>query len=175
MALKRIQPGLTDATLVTTVNKNYKDIDLFFTSKSGTMFEDGIRRGDIYKKVDIKAIDQSIKNILLTNWYEKPFQPFFGADLRRLLFELDTMISEPDVRDLVTEAIEKWEPRVEVLDVDLYFPGEAQPVPKGVANIFFYASAGGETTNHTLQVTVYCKLINTGQEIATQVNMNRIR
>jgi phage baseplate assembly protein W len=175
MALKRIQPGLKDNTLVTTVNRNYKDLDLFFQNKSGTVFEDGVRRGDIYKKVDIKAIDQSIKNILLTNWYEKPFQPFFGADLRRLLFELDTMVSEPDVRDLVTEAIEKWEPRVKVLGVDVYDPAEDEPVPKGVSNIFFYASARGEIKNHTLVIVVHGQIRNTGQEISTQVNMNRIR
>ena len=174
MALKRIQPGLKDNTLVTNVNKNYIDVDLSFARKSGTVFEDGIRRGDVFKKVDIRSVEQSMKNILLTNFYEKPFQPFFGADLRRLLFELDTMVSEPDVRDLVTEAIEKWEPRVRVTGVEIFFPGEATPVPKGVANIFFYA-AKGDNKSHTLIVVVYAQVLNTGQEISTQVNMNRIR
>ena len=75
MALKRIEPGKSDGTLITTVAREYKDLDLSFAPKRGTMFEDGIRRGDVYKKEDIKAIDQSIQNILLTNRYEKPFNP----------------------------------------------------------------------------------------------------
>ena len=91
MAVKRIEPGVTDKTLVTTIHKNSVDLDLKFFARRGTMFEDGIRRGDVYKREDLKAIDQSIATILTTNWYEKPFQPKFGANLRQMLFELNTM------------------------------------------------------------------------------------
>ena len=174
MAIKRIEPtNLNSATLSTTVNKNYKDVDLSFTNKSGTLFEDGIRRGDVYKKVDIRAVEQSMKNILLTNYYEKPFQPLFGADLRRLLFELDTMVSEPQVRDLITRAIRKWEPRVEITKIDLFLPGD-EMVPKGTSDIFLYSTSSGAEP-HTLLVVIYASIRNTGQEITTRVNMNRLR
>ena len=174
MAIKRIEPtNLNSATLSTTVNKNYKDVDLSFANKSGTVFEDGVKRGDVYKKVDIRAVEQSMKNILLTNYYEKPFQPFFGADLRRLLFELDTMVSEPQVRDLITRAIRKWEPRVQINKIDLYLPGD-EMVPKGTSDIFFYAT-NNNTESHTLLVVIYGSIRNTGQEINTRVNMNRLR
>ena len=174
MTIKRIEPtNLNNATLTTTVNRNYKDVDLSFASKSGTVFGDGVRRGDVYKKVDIRAVEQSIKNILLTNYYEKPFQPFFGADLRRLLFELDTMVSEPQVRDLITRAITKWEPRVKINKIELQLPGDI-PVPKGVSDIFFYATKSG-VDPHTMTVLITASIRNTGQEITTRVNMNRLR
>jgi len=174
MAIKRVEPtNLNSATLSTTVNKNYKDVDLSFVHKNGTVFEDGVRRGDVYKKLDLRSVEQSMKNILLTNLYEKPFQPLFGADLRRLLFELDTMVSEPQVRDLIVRAISKWEPRVSIRKIDLFLPGDAL-VPKGTSDIFFYAAKSG-TEAHTLMVVIYADIKNTGQEIVTRVNMNRIR
>ena len=97
MAVRRIEPGVGDKTLFTTIQKSNKDLDLKFYARRGTMFEDGIRRGDVYRKEDLKAIDQSINTILTTNHYEKPFQPKFGANLRRLLFELNTMIAPIEV------------------------------------------------------------------------------
>ena len=174
MAIKRVEPtNLNSATLSTTVNKNYKDMDLSFANKNGTVFEDGVRRGDVYKKVDLRSVEQSMKNILLTNLYEKPFQPLFGADLRRLLFELDTMVSEPQVRDVIVRALSRWEPRVEVRKIELFLPGD-QMVPKGISDIFFYASKNGVEA-HSLVVVIYADIKNTGREIVTRVNMNRIR
>ena len=179
MALKRIQPGLTDATLVTTVPANYKDIDLSFAAKRGTVFEDGVRRGDVYKKVDIRSIEQSVENILLTNKGEKPFQPKFGSDLRRLLFELNTtMVSEYSVIKTIRMALEDYEPRIEVLDIELYdmgAPDANRKVPKGSADVFLYSTAKHGEDRYHLVITVIARVKNTGQQIATQVNMNRLR
>lgn len=173
MAIKRIEPGIRDTSLLTTVNKNYRDLDLSFGRKVGTEFSDGVTRGDVYKKIDIRAVEQSMKNILLTNHHEKPFQPFFGADLRRLLFELDTTVSEPQVRDLIRRSIRRWEPRVEITKIELFLPGD-EMVPKGTSDIFFYATKSGSEA-HTLLVVIYATIRNTGQEISTRVNMNRLR
>ena len=176
MPLKRIQPGLSDTTLVTTVSKNYRDVDLSFASKRGTVFEDGVRRGDVFKKVDIRSIEQSVENILLTNKGEKPFQPRFGSDLRRLLFELNTMVTEPDVRRTVERALEFYEPRIEVLDVEIADLGaDNRKVPKGSANVFLYSTSKQGEMRYSLVITVIARIKNTGQEIATQVNMNRLR
>jgi phage baseplate assembly protein W len=174
MALKRIAPGLSDTTLVTTVPNNYADVDLKYYPKRGTMFEDGQRRGDVFKKMDIKSIDQSIQNILLTNHYEKPFDPLFGANLRRLLFELNTLISQDDVEETVRRALQRDEPRVEVLSVDIHDLGEDKQIPKGASNVFFYAVQNG-TSRYAMLVNVHCRIKATGQEIKTSVNMNRLR
>ena len=178
MALKRIQPGLSDTTLITTVPANYKDVEISFSSKRGTVFEDGVRRGDVYKKIDIRAVEQSVENILLTNKGEKPFQPNFGSDLRRLLFELNTVVTEPQVRRTIVKALQDYEPRVEVTDVeiiDLGAESDNRKVPKGSANVFLYSTVKHEQARHSLVITVIGRIINTGQQIATQVNMNRLR
>ena len=50
----------------------YLDLDLSFQPKPS---------GDIYKKTDMQSVIQSVKNICLTNRFERPFQPNFGCDL----------------------------------------------------------------------------------------------
>jgi phage baseplate assembly protein W len=174
MPLKRIEPGRIDRTLTTTVSREYKDIDLSLTSKKGTMFEDGKRRGDIYKRFDLRAIDQSIQNILLTAKGEKPFDPDFGSNLRRLLFELNTSVTASMVENEIKSALRIYEPRVKVRDVKLYDNGAAREVPKGIDNIFFYSTGGGDD-RYSLTVTVVCEIKNTGQVVQAQVNMNRLR
>ena len=49
---------------------------------------------------------------MLTNNYERPFRPNFGANLRGLLFELADDITKLEIRNQITEAIEDYEPRV---------------------------------------------------------------
>jgi len=175
MTLKRIEPDVTDKTLVTRVNREYRDLDIHFLSKMGTIFEDGIRRGDIYKKESIRSIDQSIGNILTTNKGEKPFQPKFGSDLRRLLFELNTTIGEEFVRQIVVESLRRDEPRVEVINVELFDGGADKQVPRGISDVFFYSTGHVGEERYSLSVTVHCKILNTGEDITTSVNMNRLR
>lgn len=174
MPIKRITPGLSDTTLVTSTPRDYKDVDLNFTAKRGTLFDDGSRKGDVYKKTDTASVIQSVENILLTNRFDKPFQPLFGADLIRLLFELNTTISEPKIERIVRSEIEKHEPRVNVTAVEVYDPGADEMVPKGIENVFFYSNSPGEK-NHSLIIYVTVKIKNTNEQVRIPVNMNRIR
>ena len=64
--------NLSRKTLLGTKTKEYKDIDLTFTNKPS---------GDIYKKNEAAAVKQAVKNLLLTNSTEKPFEPYYGGDL----------------------------------------------------------------------------------------------
>ena len=71
------EDGNLDTTPITTTRtKTYKDIDLTFTART---------MGDLFKKTDAAAVKQSIKNILMTNATEKPFEPYFGGDLNSFL------------------------------------------------------------------------------------------
>lgn len=175
MTLKRIEPNVSDNPITTRISREYSDVDLKFMSRPGTVFEDGVRRGDIYTKKNLKSIDQSIANILTTNKGEKPFDPKFGSDLRRLLFELNTTIGEEFVRQIVIESLRRDEPRVEVIDVELFDEGAAQQVPRGIQDVFFYSSGHGGDERYSLIVTTKCRILNTGEEITTSVNMNRLR
>ena len=90
-------------------NRIYADLNLSFTKNPATK--------DVARLFDVQAIKRSVKNIILTNKYERPFDSDFGCNLRGFLFE---NITEPllvIIKDRVAMAIEKYEPRVTVEDV----------------------------------------------------------
>ena len=60
---------------------------------------------------------QSVKNLMLTNYFEKPFQPLFGGNLRELLFDLADEDAEEDIEERVKNAIGTFEPRAQALNV----------------------------------------------------------
>ena len=90
-------------------NRIYADLNLSFTKNPATK--------DVARLFDVQAIKRAVKNIILTNKYERPFNSDFGCNLRGFLFE---NITEPllvIIKDRVAMAIEKYEPRVTVEDV----------------------------------------------------------
>jgi phage baseplate assembly protein W len=87
----------------------YSDIDLFFGPKIGSK--------DISKLTDITAVRRSVRNLLLTNFYEKPFHPEIGSGVRDILFEPMTPISAYILTMKIEVAIENYEPRVRLVGV----------------------------------------------------------
>ena len=59
----------------------------------------------------------SIKNLLQTNFYERPFQPRIGSNVKSLLFELATPQTQFNVKEAIIETIENFEPRCRIIDV----------------------------------------------------------
>ena len=102
---------LQGASLNTSRDRLYSDIDLSFAVNTST--------GDIFKKKDAAAVKQAVRNLLQCNRFEKPFRPDFGADLRGLLFELADDGVEQDLIEQVQGAIARYEPRVEINDLEL--------------------------------------------------------
>lgn len=94
--------------------KLYSDIDLTLATKSSGQV------GDIYKKTDAAAVKQSIKTLVLTNRFEKPYRPSFGGNLGGMLFELINEETGEEIIERVTESIERYEPRAKVLNIDVY-------------------------------------------------------
>jgi len=89
----------------TIVSKNlWKDLDLLFRVHPVT--------GDVVTRTDVEAVKRSVKNIVLTNKYERPFKPNFGTSLRELLFELNTSRQLKKVQRRIKETLEKTEPRI---------------------------------------------------------------
>jgi phage baseplate assembly protein W len=96
------------ATVQTNIAREFKDLDMNFTIHP-------IRK-DVNKLVAERAVINSIKNIVLTAHYEKPFNPDFGSNIRRLLFEnLDTLTASAIERE-IAETITNYEPRVNLLE-----------------------------------------------------------
>jgi phage baseplate assembly protein W len=96
--------------------REYSDVDLSLsarTSEFGYTDDDG----DILKKRDANAVKQSLKNLLLTNRFEKPYRPQYGADLGGLLFELMDGNTGNEMIARIKSAINRYEPRAKVLDL----------------------------------------------------------
>jgi phage baseplate assembly protein W len=136
--------NLSTRSLITTRNKLFSDIDLTFTNRPS---------GDLYKKTDAAAVKQAVKNLLLTNHYEKPFQPFFGGDLNNILFELVDNDTAFEIEATVREAVARFEPRALVLSV--------------VASL--HPSA------NTLSITVNFQVVNTQELVTLETNLTRLR
>lgn len=103
------QGDLNTSTVQSARNRQFIDIDLNFTTKSTT--------GDIFKKTEQAAIKQSIKNLLMTNKLEKPFQADFGADIVGMLFELADGEDDFFLKKDIISTIQRFEPRVVVLNL----------------------------------------------------------
>ena len=76
---------------------------------------------DILSLKNEAAIKESVKNIVLYNFYEKPFDPFFGGNIIGLLFENSTPTMELEVKSRIERSIEIYEPRVTAVSVDVDF------------------------------------------------------
>lgn len=88
---------------------NYSDLDLDFLSHPTT--------GDVVRKTGYDAIKRSVRNLILTNFYEKPFRPGIGSNAVKILFDNMSPLTSTFLKDAVFEVIRNYEPRVEVLDV----------------------------------------------------------
>lgn len=89
--------------------KGWKDLDLSLTLHPV--------RKDIVPLKDDNAIKNSVKNLLISNFYERPFSRDKGANLKALLFEPADAITEIALRDNITRVLNKYEPRITVLRV----------------------------------------------------------
>jgi len=122
----------------------YKDIDLKFDNKPS---------GEVYKKTNSASVKQAIKNILLTNRTEKPFDPYFGGNLNNFLFELSEDFDEEELNEQVFSAIQNYEPRASVLDVkSLIIPD-----------------------NNDIRVTVVFQVVSTSEVVSLDVSLARLR
>jgi len=99
------------ATVTTDVVRDFKDLDLNFNIHP-------IRK-DISKSIGPMAVVNSIKNLILTNHYERPFQPDIGSNVRRLLFENLDNITATTIKDEIERTILNYEPRATVKTINV--------------------------------------------------------
>lgn len=97
-------------------------------------------RKDISKRVDSDAIKQSMRNIILTRYFERPFNPEFGCGIYDFLFENITPITILNMENAVRQALLNWEPRVEIIDVNI----DAKPDQNEVEIQILYAELDRE-------------------------------
>ena len=87
----------------------FKDLNLDFQQNTATK--------DIQKITDIEAVKRSVRNLINTNHYEKPFHPEIGSNLRAMLFELMTPQMNHVISKQIENLINNYEPRCRLVEV----------------------------------------------------------
>jgi len=123
----------------------FSDIDLNFTVHPVTK--------DITRRYDENAIKQSVKNLLLTRNFERPFHSEIGSPIRTLLFEPVGPMFVVMMQRAIIDVINNFEPRVEILDV----------------------SVNDSIDANAVYITLEFKIVNTERPISFDLVLERTR
>ena len=108
-------------------NRIYKDLDLNFTRNPVT--------NDVTKIEDVDAVKRSVRNLVQTNFYERPFHPELGCGIRELLFENYTPIIGIFLKRKIEEVLVNYEPRISLTSISV---DDDQDNNRLVVDIYFY-------------------------------------
>lgn len=89
--------------------RQFTDFNLFFTRHPVS--------GDVTQLVNEEAVKSSIRNLISTKHYERPFHPEIGCQIHSMLFENFTPVTMQVMKRTIFDVIEKYEPRATILDV----------------------------------------------------------
>ena len=90
-------------------NRIYKDLDLDFGRNTVT--------NDVNKLTDVEAVKRSVRNLINTSHYERPFHPEIGSSVRALLFEPITPLTSLNLQRKVEEVLNNFEPRIKLVQI----------------------------------------------------------
>jgi len=125
--------------------RTFSDLDLNFTAHPVT--------GDINIRYDADAIKASVKNLVLTQNYERPFHSEIGSPIKGLLFDLATPLLTITLQRTITDLINNHEPRVFLNEV--------------VINV--------SPDNNSVYVSIYFTILNTLNPISLDLILERTR
>ena len=87
----------------------YKDLDLDFGRNIVT--------NDVNKLTDVEAVKRSVRNLINTNHFERPFHPEIGGNVRALLFEPMTPLTALNLQRKIEEVLSNFEPRAKITQI----------------------------------------------------------
>ena len=125
--------------------RNFSDIDLMFIANPVT--------GDLSKKYDENAVKQSIKNLVMTRNYERPFNSSIGSQIYNVLFEPISNITPNLVKQMIVNTINTFEPRAKLIDISVLLTPDS----------------------NSLYVTIVFAIINTVTPITMSLTLERTR
>jgi phage baseplate assembly protein W len=96
---------------MTTLSKIYSDLDLTFNRLPVT--------NDVALSYDEKSVIRSVRNLLLTNFYDRLFQPEIGSNLNKLLFENVDALTASLLQNEIINVIKNYEPRASINDINV--------------------------------------------------------
>ena len=123
----------------------YKDIDTLFAAHPVT--------GKLNTLTNNQAVARAVKNLVLTNKGERPYQPFIGGDVNASLFELNDGTIEDEVKQAIEDTIREYEPRAELISV----------------------FANQKIDNNALTITIKFRVVNQTDPIIVNVFLERVR
>lgn len=125
--------------------RTFSDLDLNFTAHPVT--------GDVARLYDENAIKRSVRNLLQTNNFERPFHSEIGSQIRALLFEPASPVLNTMLKRVITDTITTFEPRVVVNSV----------------------TVNSNADNNLLNVTLVFTIVNTVNPVTMNVVLQRTR
>ena len=125
--------------------REFTDFSLIFNAHPSNL--------DVVKKTNEDAIKQSLKNLLLTKHYERPFHPEIGCQIHSLLFENWDPIIERTMQQTIIDLVNKFEPRVKILALKIF------PLPD----------------DNSLNITLEFKIINSDKPMTFTTALSRVR
>ena len=126
-------------------NRIFKDLDLDFTRNPVT--------NDIKKIEDVDAVKRSVKNLVQTNFYERPFHPELGCGIRELLFENYTPLTGIFLKRKIEEVITNFEPRVSLNQI----------------------TVDDEPDRNRLKVSIYFYVVGVEDPVVVETFLERLR
>jgi len=108
-------------------SRQFRDIDLDFNRNAVT--------NDVAVVEDVIAVKRSVKNLIQTNFYERPFHPELGCGIRELLFENFTPMTKIFLQRKIEEVLINYEPRINLQNVAV---DDDQDRNRLVVDIYFY-------------------------------------
>ena len=109
--------------------------------------------GDLSKKYDENAVKQSIKNLVMTRNYERPFNSSIGSQIYNVLFEPISNITPNLVKQMIVNTINTFEPRAKLIDISVLLTPDS----------------------NSLYVTIVFAIINTVTPITMSLTLERTR
>ena len=123
----------------------FTDLDLNFTAHPVTK--------DITRRYDESAIKASVRNLLLTRNFERPFHSEIGSPIRALLFELPGPMFTIMMQRAIVDVITNFEPRIEIIDVRVIDASD----------------------NNAVYITLEFKIVNTERPLTLDLTLERTR
>ena len=127
------------------VKRFYRDLDLNFTRNPVT--------NDITKIEDVDSIKRSVRNLVQTNFFEKPFHPEVGCGVRELLFENYTPLTGIFLKRKIEEVITNFEPRVSLNQI----------------------TVDDEPDRNRLKVSIYFYVVGVEDPVVVETFLERLR
>jgi len=128
--------------MASTIENRYSDIDLTFTMHPV--------KKDIVLSIDDQAIARAVRNLILTNHYERPFHPEIGSNVRKMLFEPISPLTANYLQREIEDTIRNFEPRVRLQQVVVQTEPDSNAY-SAIISFFINNNTAPTTINFVLQ------------------------